>query len=201
MGDDGDRKGGRVWKQGRDLWEGKNAGLDRKIGRRGRASSRSEQQTTCSGRGRRPLERNAAVFAIVVVPSFADARRFEPSNKDEVLFGKLMLVKLEVDGEAEIVPLKLPRTALAIGKSTDHIVCSPQCREGRREMNEGADVLAEDLGSVLPDVKGKPEGNLKVMLWTRMERQRAASRDPERDKVSTQVLAWGWGWQGAESVD
>ena len=159
MGNNRERKRGRAWKQERDLGEGKNAGLDRKIGRQGRASSRSEQQTTCSGRGRRPLERNAAVV-VIVVPSFADARCFEPSDEDEVLFGKLMLVKLEVDDKAEMVPLKLQRIALAISKSTDRVAYSPQSREGRKEMSEGVDVLAGDLGSGLPDVKGKPEGNL-----------------------------------------
>jgi hypothetical protein len=76
------------------------------------------------------------------------------------VLGKLVLVKLEGDDKAETVPLEFLRTTLTIGKSTDRIAYRPRSWEGRREMREGGDVLAEDLGSGLPVVKGKPESNL-----------------------------------------
>ena len=133
---------------------------------------------TCSGgsggagRVRRPLERNPAAVAIVVAPSFARTRHFEPSDEDDILLGKLMLAKLEADDEAETVLLKLQSTNLAICKRTDRIACGPQSREGRSEMKEGVDVLADDLGNGSPVVKSEPESNscfLKAMFRTRTE--------------------------------
>ena len=133
-----------------------------------------------AGRGRRPLEINTAVVAVVVVPSIADARHIEPSDEDEVLPGKLMLAKLEVDDKAGTVPLKLQRTNLAIGKSTDRIACGPQSREGRSEINERVDVVCQ-----LSRVNLRATYFLKAMLRTGTEPWRAAGRDLGRDKVST----------------
>ena len=99
-------------------------------------------------------------MAIVVVSPFTDTRCSEPSDEDDVVLGKLMLVNLEMDDKAETVPLELLRTTLTIGKSTDRITYSPRSGEWRREMREGAGVLADDLGSRLPVVKSKPESNL-----------------------------------------
>ena len=75
------------------------------------------------------LEDTVAVF-IVVVPPFADTRWVEPSNKDHIVLGKLMLVKLKVNDKPETVPLELLRITLAIGKSTDCITYSPRSTEG-----------------------------------------------------------------------
>ena len=163
----GERKGRGAWKHRRDLWEGKNARLDRKIRSDGSGPHRARSGkrlvlggSGSAGRGRRPLERDTIVVAIVVIPPFADTRCTEPSDKDDVVLGKLLLVKLEVDDKAETVPLEFLRTTLTSGKLTDRITYSPGSREGGREMNEGAGVLADDLGSGLPVVKSKPESNL-----------------------------------------
>jgi len=71
-----------------------------------------------------------------------------------------MLVQLEGDDEAETVPFELLGTSLTIGESADRITYSPRSRERRREMSEGINVLAGDLGSSLPVIEGKPESNL-----------------------------------------
>jgi hypothetical protein len=106
------------------------------------------------------LERDTVVVSVIVVPPFTGTRCSKPSDEDDVVLGKLMLVKLEVDDKAETIPLELLRTVLAGCKSTDRITYSPGPGEGRREMIEGAYVLAEDLGSCLPTVEGKPDSDL-----------------------------------------
>ena len=80
----------------------------------------------------------------LVVPPFTDTRCTEPPNRDHVVLGKLMFVKLEVDGKPETVPLELLRTALIIDKSTDRITYSPQPVEWEREGSKGVDVFAEE---------------------------------------------------------
>lgn len=61
------------------------------------------------------------------------------------MLGKLLFVKFEGDDKAETIPLELLRATLAICKLSDRIADSPRSREGRREMNEGVDVLAQNL--------------------------------------------------------
>jgi hypothetical protein len=97
---------------------------------------------------------------IVVVPPFADTGCSEPSDEDDVVLGKLLFVKLQVDDKAETIPLELLRTTLAIGKLSDGITHGPRSREGRREMGERVCVLAQDLRSCFPAVESEPEGNL-----------------------------------------
>jgi len=65
-----------------------------------------------------------------------------------------------MDDKAETIPLELLRTAITTGKLSDRITHGPRSREGRRELGEGVDVLAQDLGSGLPVVEGKPESDL-----------------------------------------
>jgi hypothetical protein len=52
------------------------------------------------------------------------------------VLGKLLFVKLEVDDEAETVPLELLRTTLTIGELSDRITNGPRSREWRRELGE-----------------------------------------------------------------
>jgi hypothetical protein len=73
---------------------------------------------------------------------------------------KLLFVKLEVDYKAETIPSELLRTTLATCKLTDGITHSPRSGKGRRELGEGAGVLAQNLRSGFPIVEGEPESNL-----------------------------------------
>jgi hypothetical protein len=76
------------------------------------------------------------------------------------VFGKLLLVKLEVEDKAETIPLELLRTAVRIGKLSNRITYGPRSGEGRREMSEGIGVFARDLRGCLPVIECKPESNL-----------------------------------------
>ena len=159
------RKGRWAWKYRGELWEGKNAGIDRKAGDDGGRlhHARSGKRPVLGGRAgkrRRSFEGDAVVHAIVIVPPFTDTRGSEPPNKVDVVLGKLLLVKLEVDDKAETIPLWRLRTTLTVGKLSNHIADGPRSREGRREMSEGADVFAQDLRGCLPVIEGKHEGNL-----------------------------------------
>ena len=160
-----ERKGRGARKDWGNLGRRKNAGLDRKGGgdwsgpHRARGSKRPVLGLG-TRRGRGPFERDPVVLAVVVIPPFTNTGCGEPSNKDDVLLGKPLLVKLEMDYEAETVPLELRRTALTVGKSADRITHSPRSREGRRKLGERAGVLAEHLRSGLPIIEGEPEGNL-----------------------------------------
>jgi hypothetical protein len=71
-----------------------------------------------------------------------------------------LLVKLEVNDEAETIPLQILGSTIAIGKMTNRITYSPWSREGRREMGEGIDVFAWDFRGCLPVIQSKPEGNM-----------------------------------------
>lgn len=161
----GVRKGRWAWKYRGELWEGKNAGIDRKAGGNGSRLHRAWSGKRPilggrAGRGRRSFEGDAVVHAIVIVPPFADTRGSEPPNKVDVVLSKLLLVKLEVDDKAETIPLGRLRTTLAISKLSNRVTDSPRSGEGRREMSERVGVLAQDLRGCLPVIEGKPEGDL-----------------------------------------
>jgi len=100
------------------------------------------------------------VHAIVIVPPFANTRCGEPPNKDYVVLGKLLLIKLEVDNKAEAIPIAFLGTTVTAGKPTNGIAYGPRPGEGRREMRKGIDVLAQNLGGGLPVVECKPDSNL-----------------------------------------
>jgi hypothetical protein len=100
------------------------------------------------------------VVAVVVIPPLTDARCGEPSDKDDVVFDKSLLVELEVDDKAKAIPLELLGAIFAIGKPTDRITYGPRSGERRRELREGADVFAWYFRSSLPVVECKPESNL-----------------------------------------
>jgi len=157
------RKRRRARKHWRDLGEGKNAGLDRTArgdrGRPHRARS-SEGPVLREGGRRRPLEGDAVVHAVIVVPPFADSRCSVPSNEDHVMIGKPLLVKLKGDHKAETIPRQVLGTTIAISKSTNRIAYSPRSGEGRREVGERSYVLAGDLRGRLPVVESKPDRNL-----------------------------------------
>jgi len=208
----GERKGRRAWKERRDLGEGKNAGLGRSTsgdgGRPHRARSGKRLVLGGSaGRGRRTLERDTVVVSIVVVPPFTDGRCTEPSDEHHVVLGKLVLVKFERNDKAEAVPLELLRTALTSCKSTDRITYSPRPREGRREMIERAYVLAEDLGSGLPVVEGKPESNMLLESNVAdedraVESSRPGPRERQTLDVDVGMEVGGVGeWSGLIGVD
>ena len=58
--------------------------------------ARSGERLVLGGRGRRRLlERDAVGLAIIVVLPFADTGCGKPSDKDDVVFSKLLLVRLE----------------------------------------------------------------------------------------------------------
>jgi hypothetical protein len=65
-----------------------------------------------------------------------------------------------MDDEAETIPLEFLRTPLTAGKLSDRITHGPRSREGRRELGEGVDVLAQDLRGSLPVVEGEPKSDL-----------------------------------------
>ena len=188
----GERKGRGAREDRRDLGE-RNVGLDRK-GRgdwsgphRARGGKRPVLGLSTGG-GRRSFKRDTIVLAIVVIPPLADTRRSVPSNKDKALLGKLLLVKLEMDDKAETVPLELLRTALTSCKSTNRIAYSPRPREGRREMIERVYVLAGDLGSGLPIIKGEPEGNLLLESDVANKDRPVESRRPgSRERQSLDI--------------
>ena len=159
----GERKGRWARKNQGNLGEGKIDGLDRNTGSDGSGlhRARSGERLVLRGGGRRRLlERDTVVLAIIVIPPFADTGCSEPSDEDDGVLGKLLLVKLEMDYKAETVPFVLLGASLAACKPSDRITYSPRSRERRREMSERVDVLAKDLRSGLPVVKGKPESNL-----------------------------------------
>jgi hypothetical protein len=148
----GERKRRGAGKNRRGLGEGKNAGIKGKTGGDGSGLHRARSGKRLvlrgghsAGRGRRTFEGDAVVEGIIVVPPFTGTGCSEPSNEDDGVLGKLLLVKLERDDKAETIPLELLRTILTIGKSSDRITYSPRPREGRREVREGADVLAHNL--------------------------------------------------------
>ena len=146
-------------------------------------------------------------MSIVVVPPFTDSRCSKPSDEDHVVLGELILVKLEGDDKAETVPLELLRTALTSCKSTNRIAYSPRPREGRREMIERVYVLAGDLGSGLPVIKGKPESNLLLESdVTDKDRAVESSRPGPRERQTLDVdVGLGVGgvgeWSGLIGID
>lgn len=130
------REGRRTRKYRRELGEIR---LDRK----GRGDwGRLHRTWGCEGsvlRGRdrrRPLERYTIVLTIVVVPPFADIRCSVPSNKDDGMFDKLLLVQLEVDDKAETIPLQILGTTIGVGKPANRVTNSPRSREGRWKLGE-----------------------------------------------------------------
>ena len=154
-----------------------------------------------TGRRRGPFERDTVVLAVVVIPPFTNTGCGEPPNKDGVLLGKLLLVKLEMDDEAETVPLELRRTALTVGKSSDRVSYSPRSREGRRELRKGGGVLAEHLGSGLPIVEGEPDRNLLLESDVAnkdgtVKSRRPGSRERQRLDIDIGVRVGGIGERG-----
>jgi hypothetical protein len=138
-------KGRRARKHRRDLRERLNGGLDGNAGCDGSRPHRARSGEGSVLRGscrRRSLERNGVVPSLVVIPPFTNTGSSVPSNKDHVVVGKPLLVKVEVDDKTEPIPLQLLGTRIAIGKSTNRITYGPRPREGRREMRNGIDVLA-----------------------------------------------------------
>jgi len=205
-------KGRQAWKERRDLGEGKNASLGQNTSGDGSRPHRGQSSKQLvlggsAGRGRRTLERDTVVVSIVVVAPLTDSRYTEPSDKDHVVLGKLALVKLEGDYRAETVPLELLRTALTSCKSTDRITYSPQPGKGRREMIEGAYVLAEDLGSGLRVVEGKPESNMLLESDVAdkdraVESSRPGPRERQTPDVDVGMGVGGVGeWSGLIGVD
>ena len=121
----GERKGRWARKDQGNLWEGKIAGLDRNTGSDGSGlhRARSGERHVLGRRGRRRLlERDAVVLAIVVVPPFADTGCCEPPDEDDVVPGKVLLVKLEMYRKAETVPFVLLRASLAVCKPSDRVL-------------------------------------------------------------------------------
>jgi hypothetical protein len=90
----------------------------------------------------RPLKRDAVIRPLIVIPPFTDARCSEPSNKGEVVGGKVPLKEIEVDDEAETIPLEILRVTITIGRPDNRVRHSPRCKEGRRNMRKGGDVFA-----------------------------------------------------------
>ena len=141
----GERKRKRAGKDRSGL--GKGGGLNGKAGgdRSGPHRARSGERPVLRGRGSGSFEGDTVVLPVVVVPPFAGTGCSVPSNEDDIMLGKLLLVELEGDDKAETIPLELLRTILAIRKPTDRITHGPRPREGRRELCEGVDVLAGNL--------------------------------------------------------
>lgn len=128
------RKGWWARKYRRDLRELQKASLNRKArgDRSGSHGARSGEGPVLRGSRRRgPLEGNAVIVTVIVVPPFADTGGSEPPNKDEGVLDKFLLVKLEVNDKAETIPLELLGTTIGIGKSTNGITYSPRSRKGR----------------------------------------------------------------------
>jgi hypothetical protein len=212
-GQRGNGKGWRTGKHRRHLPKSRSAGLDREAGCDGSGLHRT-------GSSKRPIlglggdvksggafEGDVVVHAIVIVPPFANTRCGEPPNKDYVVLGKLLLIKLEVDNKTETIPIAFLGTTVTICKPTNGIAYGPRPGEGRREMRKGIDVLAQNLGGGLPVVECKPDSNLllesDVANKNRpVESSRSGPRKGQTLDVDIGVGIRGVGeWRGFVGID